>query len=332
MKKLLLAAIAFLTVVLAQAQSAPVLRFNNDGKFKIVQFTDIHYKYSKSGSKRAVENMNAVLDAEKPDFVIITGDLIFAEQAADAVRELLEPITSRNLPFATVFGNHDEQFDLTLAELYDAIRSYPGSVMPERGDRFSPDYTVEILANNSDKPASVLYCIDSHSVTKIEDTGKYDWIKSDQINWYRDQSDKITAANGGQPLPSLAFFHIPLPEFAYADNGMSSGLIGTRGEDICCPELNSGLFCAFKEKNDVIGVFCGHDHDNDFAAKYYDILLAYGRYSGGNTVYNHLKPNGARVIELNQGSRQFDTWLRLADGSVIQKATFPIDFTKKRKK
>ena len=32
-----------------------VLKFNRDGKFKIVQFTDVHYKYDISGSyKRSI--------------------------------------------------------------------------------------------------------------------------------------------------------------------------------------------------------------------------------------------------------------------------------------
>ena len=35
-----------------------------------------------------------------------------------------------------------------------------------------------------------------------------------------------------------------------------------------------------------------------------NILLAYGRYTGGNTVYNHL-PNGARIIVLDEGARTF---------------------------
>ncbi len=51
------------------------------------------------------------------------------------------------------------------------------------------------------------------------------------------------------------------------------------------------MFAAMKEAGDVMGMFVGHDHDNDYAVMWKDILLAYGRYTGGNTVYNHL-PNG----------------------------------------
>ena len=47
------------------------------------------------------------------------------------------------------------------------------------------------------------------------------------------------------------------------------------------------MFAAMKEAGDVMGVFVGHDHDNDYAVMWKNILLAYGRYTGGNTVYNH---------------------------------------------
>ena len=39
--------LAFLTVLFCQAQVAP-LKFNKNGEFKIVQFTDIHFQDRKS--------------------------------------------------------------------------------------------------------------------------------------------------------------------------------------------------------------------------------------------------------------------------------------------
>ena len=53
---------------------------------------------------------------------------------------------------------------------------------------------------------------------------------------------------------------------------------------------------------DVEGIFVGHDHDDDYAVMWHGVLLAYGRYTGGDTVYNNL-PNGARVIELTEGEK-----------------------------
>ena len=50
-------------------------------------------------------------------------------------------------------------------------------------------------------------------------------------------------------------------------------------------------------------------------------MLAYGRYTGGDTVYNDL-PNGARVIVLKEGERKFDTWVVLAGGEKL----FPLTY------
>ncbi len=104
--------------------------------------------------------------------------------------------------------------------------------------------------------------------------------------------------------------------------------IGTRKERVCAPALNSGLFAAMKECGDVRATFVGHDHSNDYAVLWHGILLAYGRYSGGNTVYNDL-PNGARLIELHEDGQRFDTWVRLADGQVLNRATCPDSFLRK---
>ena len=69
------------------------------------------------------------------------------------------------------------------------------------------------------------------------------------------------------------------------------------------------------------GVFVGHDHDNDYAVCWQGILLAYGRFTGGPTEYNHL-PNGARIIELTEGSGKYATWIRTKYG-VEQYTVFP---------
>ena len=72
----LAAVLSVLLAVCGDAFAQPSLRFNSDGTLKIVQFTDTHYKYGKKASHAATEMMDEVLEAENPDFVIITGDLV----------------------------------------------------------------------------------------------------------------------------------------------------------------------------------------------------------------------------------------------------------------
>ncbi|MFA6769148.1 MAG: metallophosphatase, partial [Parabacteroides sp.] len=133
-------------------------------------------------------------------------------------------------------------------------------------------------------------------------------------------SKAFTVANGGTPLPSYAFFHIPLPEYNQASEDENARLIGHRWEKACAPALNTGLYTSMLEAKDVVATFVGHDHDDDYVVDYNGMMLVYGRYTGGKTVYNNLpEGNGARVIVLEEGSRAFTTWVRLRNGEVIEK-------------
>lgn len=249
--------------------------------------------------------------------VVITGDLLYSKRGIEAIDSVMSPIIARGLPFAFVFGNHDTQFDLSYPEFYDHIASLPGALMPRRGDSESPDYSVVITSSSDSASVSAaFYFLDSHGANMVKDCGKYAWLQHDQVQWYKSMSDSL------HRVPALMFFHIPLPEMSYADAAEKVPVIGTMGERVCSPELNSGMFSAIKEQGDVKGVFFGHDHDNDFAAEYYGVLLAYGRYSGGKTVYNHLGKPGARVIMFRSDEPQLRTWLRLMDGTVLYDVTF----------
>ena len=98
---------------------AQELRFNSNHKFKIVQFTDVHWIYDDPKSEEAAERMCEVLDAEKPDLVVYTGDVIFAKPAAKALDRALEPVIERGIPFAVTWGNHDDEHDMSRKELTD---------------------------------------------------------------------------------------------------------------------------------------------------------------------------------------------------------------------
>ena len=88
-------------------------------------------------------------------------------------------------------------------------------------------------------------------------------------------------------MPALAFFHIPLPEYNEAARTENAILRGTRMEEACAPKLNTGMFAAMKEAGDVMGMFVGHDHDNDYAVMWKGILWLMDASPVENTEYNH---------------------------------------------
>lgn len=302
--------------------------FKPNGRFKILQLTDTHYIYGDARSERALKNVCQMLDAEKPDLVIHTGDVIFGKPAEEGLREILSPMSERKIPFAVALGNHDEEFGLSRKEVFDIVKSLPYNINSTvTGLTGQSNDIITLSAEGSTTPEWVFYLFDSGRISKVDGIKGYDWIHFDQIDWYRKHSQAFTAQNGGQPIRSMAFFHIPVPEFTYAlhDNGRRI-FKGNWGEEPSPANVNSGLYLSMKEMGDVKAIVCGHEHDNDYAMLWNGMYLMYGRFSGCDTVYNNLKPNGARVIELTQGSDGFQSWVRLYGGEITQNLTFPDSF------
>lgn len=287
--------------------------FRKDGTFKIAQFTDIHWTPQSPNCSITASTIQAVLKAEQPDIAILTGDVVTDAPASDGWNAVIRIFEEAKMPFAVLMGNHDAEY-MPKDSIYLRLAESPYFI----GDRGPVDikgYGNSIIpiygSEKSTTIASLLYCFDSNDYPSVKDYGHYDWIHFSQIEWYRRKSQAYTCQNSGTPLPSLAFFHIAVPEFNHLIGRKTTW--GTCNEEgTGAPQINSGMFASFIECGDVMGVFVGHDHDNDFIGQEYGIALAYGRVSGDDA-YGDFK-RGGRIIELHEGSRSFDTWITTPQG------------------
>lgn len=114
---------------------APPLHFSRDGKFKILQIADLHYSVSigtcrdmppdpnldglctSLGSDHLTSTLlTRMLDLEKPDLVVFTGDQLNGQGSSWDPKSVLakfsKEVWGRGIPWAAVFGNHDEESSL----------------------------------------------------------------------------------------------------------------------------------------------------------------------------------------------------------------------------
>jgi len=300
------------------------LRFQN-GKFKIIQFTDLHWingKSYKQNNDSTVMLMRRVIEKEHPDMVVITGDIVVSSGAAEGWDEITKPMIDARVPFAITFGNHDPESDMTKKQVLSKLKSMPYNITYNADNKISGmgNGAFPVMSSDGRKYKWILYLFDSHDYSKNQMFGYYDWIKNDQIQWYRKMSDFYTS-KAGRLLPSLAFFHIPLPEYSQALQ--ITPAIGNKKENVCCPNLNSGLFSSFVEKRDVLGAFVGHDHNNDYLVDLNgEISLAYGRKTGYNAAYKEVLERGARVITLYENEKSYNTYITTWSGKKENNYTF----------
>lgn len=97
--------------------------FTTDRDLKVVQLTDIHIGGGWMSVKKDAKALNAVaamLTAEKPDLVILTGDMVYPVpfQAGTfnneiSTRMLITLMESLGVYYTVCFGNHDSEFYAT---------------------------------------------------------------------------------------------------------------------------------------------------------------------------------------------------------------------------
>lgn len=283
------------------------LPYRADGSFVILHFSDCHFDGNHpGGTDSTFRTIRALIASAKPDLAVFNGDIVTERAGAESCwKEIVRVMEEEKLPFVVTMGNHDAEI-LPKAKIFSILersKYYYGSRGPEE---LSPSMgnCYVTLTSREGADANCLYFLDSNDYHPNKFVQHYDWIHFDQIAWYRRISQSLKERNGNKPLPSLIFFHIPLPEFEWLVG--DDRTFGTREEGDGAPRtINSGLFASFIDMGDVMGVISGHNHDNDLIGINRDIALAYGRVTGHDAYGT--PERGGRVIKLYEGQRRFDT-------------------------
>ena len=107
------------------------IRFNSDGKLKILHIADTHLNYDKHFDA-SVWVIAEACDVEKPDLVVLTGDNTHPdddpEKTKNLINALMNIFESRNIPVAVTFGNHDsEKGPMTRADIMEHYKTFSES-------------------------------------------------------------------------------------------------------------------------------------------------------------------------------------------------------------
>ncbi|HBL41639.1 MAG TPA: hypothetical protein DDY98_08870, partial [Ruminococcaceae bacterium] len=276
---------------------APKLKFREDGKFRILMISDMHA--GEDCNPKLIRGIEALVAESKPDFVMLGGDQILLKQNKEDIRpyfcKILEPILKRKLPWAAVFGNHDREAGIDIAEemeIYESMDGFLGEKGPKELSGVG-NYVIPILSSDGEKTAYRIWAMDSHR--GHEDTNKAFHLSEDtcvslprtnnliinqsmpypdQVAWYYNQSCQWEQQEG-QKTPGIMFFHIMLPEFIYvSQNPEQTNAVGLQRESLDATLFNSGLFSFALQRGDIKGFFAGHDHLNTLQGEYCGITMA----------------------------------------------------------
>lgn len=229
MKKILALILALITAfslaavsVSAEAEAEPeakeALTFNEDGKFKILQISDIQDRII----FRPLTKMfiNDLLEKENPDLVVLTGDNIapgcpkikwYVEKCIDNFMKIFE---EKGVPVAIVYGNHDEENCLDKQEQWAIYEKYDCFVGVGDSEELTGygTYYLPVMSSDGEQQKFTLWFFDSQMYNDENDLGGYGCVAKDQVEWYIKTEKALTEANGGKIIPSFAFQHIIVPE------------------------------------------------------------------------------------------------------------------------
>ncbi len=230
--------------------------FVSDEEFKVLQLTDIHIGAGAFSNKKDNWAINAVatlVQNEKPDLVIVTGDIAFPvpyaaaslnnKKEAEIFATLMEQL---GVYWAFSFGNHDTEIYSyysreDISEFY--LQEKWEHCLYLEGDKDVDGYgNYNINVQNSKGLLTHSFIMmDSHSYRDGDYFGiawKYDQIHNNQIAWYEETIKELNQANaqkfntlsenekneylssiGENSLPvikSSLFFHIPTIDYRNA--------------------------------------------------------------------------------------------------------------------
>ena len=103
--------------------------FFKDGRFVIAQFTDLHWTPQSPKCAGTAATIRAVLKAERPDFAVLSGDVVTDDSAIEGWKAMVGIFDEAEVPFVVTMGNHDAEY-MAKDAIYDLEMTNKKSLSP----------------------------------------------------------------------------------------------------------------------------------------------------------------------------------------------------------
>ncbi|KII84564.1 hypothetical protein PLICRDRAFT_57545 [Plicaturopsis crispa FD-325 SS-3] len=330
----------------------PRVTFRRDGTFKLTIFSDLHFGenpwdwWGPEHDASSTQLMKTILADEKPDYVVLNGDMItgentFKENSTLLVDEVVGPLVKARLPFSSTHGNHDNQHNIThleeiLREQLVAPNSYTRLAPPGIGGVEGPGtYWVPVYNKITDRaPALVLWFFDSRGGWSQQNSSipVPDWVDSTVAGWIEEETAAMNAAWGpAENRGAVAFVHIP----PHAIQAVSETLNNATHPGLDDDELGAGSTQASGDASEagkdqpfwdalnanaknLHAVISGHDHGNEWCAREptKKVIFCFDKHSGYGGYDSPTWGHGVRNIVFSTPNPKVgaETWIRLEAG------------------
>ncbi|KAH6890641.1 Metallo-dependent phosphatase-like protein [Thelonectria olida] len=284
------------------------LKFNSNGTFQIAVFSDLHFGQYQSSTgpeqdRNSVRVIEDVLDYDRPDLVVLNGDLIngdttVKENSTHYVDMIVTPIVERNLTWASTYGNHDHNYNLNPDYLLEREQSFTGCRTQKMVDTKKAgvtNYYLPVYAENCTSstasgctPEMILWFFDSRGGRYYQGDAQPNWVDASVVEWFNETNTALVDKYD-KVIPSLVFVHIPVnaswalqvesgvkPHYQPGINDEEP--VAQQGAG-WCPDEDPEKTCTYSDQDvpfmealvsieGIIGVFSGHDHGNTWCYKW----------------------------------------------------------------
>lgn len=292
---------------------------------------------------RCYNYIKEVISVTNPDFIIITGDLVYGsyDDNGTIFQGFISFMDSFRIPWAPVFGNHDNESKMGVDWQCLQLEKSKYCLFKQRSLTGNGNYSVAIVQGGKFK--RVFYMLDTNSCGDVSDeslanghTVKTLGFGQDQIKWYTSQIKKLKSF---EPYVKISFaFHIQLAIFekAFEKYGFKKG---EQMQEINIDQLNNkgkedfgyigaglkapwdkdySIFNGMKSLG-VDSIFVGHEHCNSASVVYEGVRFQYGQKSSEYDRFNYLQASGRISTEVSARSLVGGTVIQLSedDGSLL---------------